>query len=179
MQRKVLALLQYVLAKQPADAAAAAQASVVAPLQQLVLSTAAGGGDMRAAALAVLAEVLATPQGWAWVREHDGCGRLHSGLEQLTAGAASEGGEDETERELRARVVGLLAAPTPPAAKARGLQDHIDLDPYQDGRERAEPQSLPLAHGGGGGSGGGGSGATAAPAPSGLALMAAPRPELR
>lgn len=133
LQRKVLALLQYVLAKHPTDGFAAAEFGVVPRLQQLLSDS---DTDMRAASLAVLAEVVSTPQGWQWVEQHQQ--DLLPSLQQLqqqqqaTAGGGEEsGGADEEEQQLLQQLVQVLQSDTPPQGGAAGLNDHIDLDPYQ------------------------------------------------
>lgn len=135
LQRKVLALLQYVLAKHPTDGFAAAEFGVV-PCLQLLLSD--GDTDMRGASLAVLSEVVSTPQGWNWVKQHsqDLLPRLQQ-LQQQHAAASSAcdeddaGAADEEEQQLLQKLVQVLQAPTPPSGGGQGLSDHIDLDPHQ------------------------------------------------
>lgn len=134
LQRKVLALLQYVLAKHPTDAVAAAEYGVVPKLQQLLSDQ---DTDMRAASLAVLDQVVSTPQGWQWVQQHEQgllpC--LQQMQQRAPAGssAATEGDEDvgEEEQQLLHKLVQKLQASTPPQGCLKGLNDHIDLDPYQ------------------------------------------------
>lgn len=137
LQRKVLALLQYVLAKHPADGAAAAEYGVVPRLQQLLVGdNSDSDSDMRAATLAVLLEVVSTPAGWQWVKQHgEQQGLLHT-VQQLLKqqqqhGSADEDG-DEEEQQLLHKVEQLLAASSPPEdSTKKGLSDHIELDPYQ------------------------------------------------
>jgi hypothetical protein len=140
LQRKVLALLHYVLAKHPTDGFAAAEFGVV-PRLQLLLSDA--DTDMRGASLAVLSEVVSMPQGWNWVKQH--CQDLLPRLQQLQqqqqqqqqAAASSAGAEDdgdaadEEEQQLLQKLIEVLQAPAPPSGGGQGLNDHIDLDPHQ------------------------------------------------
>jgi hypothetical protein len=135
LQRKVLALLQYVLAKHPADGFAAAEFGVV-PHLQLLLSD--SDTDMRGASLAVLSEVVSTPQGWSWVKQHsqDLLPCLQQ-LQQQHMAASSAGSEDgagaadDEEQQLLQKLVQVLQASTPPSGAGQGLRDHIDLDPHQ------------------------------------------------
>jgi hypothetical protein len=181
--RKVLALLQYVLAKHPGDAGAAAQLGAVPRLAQLVLAGEADE-DTRTASLAVLQQVVATPEGWARAQQQqvDGGGSLLAGLQQrlrqLQGGGgagAEEDVEHEEERQLLAQVMALLSGPQPARAPAQGLQDHIEVDSHKDGGA-SDAKTLSLnarpdaaASDAGAASSGG----------AGLALMAVPKPELR
>lgn len=130
LRRKVLALLQYVLAKHPTDGFAAAEFGLVPQLQAL---RGESDSDMRCASLAVLAEVVATPQGWQWVRQHQAgllpCLQQH---QQQAAGARGEE-VDEEEQQLLQKLVGVLQSNSPPQGGAAGLRDHIELDPTQVG----------------------------------------------
>lgn len=124
LRRKVLALLQYVLAKHPTDGFAAAEFGLVPQLQAL-LST-ESDSDMRCASLAVLSEVVATPQGWQWVRQHQ-AGLLPCLQQQQQAGEEV----DEEEQQLLQKLVGALQSDSLPQEGAAGLRDHIELDPQQ------------------------------------------------
>jgi hypothetical protein len=128
----VLALLQYALAKHPTDGFAAAEFGVVPRLQALLSDA---DTDMRAASLAVLAQVLSTAQGWQWVQQHQ-AGLLTDLLKQQQQqgdGGDESGGAEEEELQLLQRVVQVLQSTTPPQGAAQGLSDHIELDPYQVG----------------------------------------------
>lgn len=134
LQRKVLALLQYVLAKHPTDGFASAEFGVVPHLQKL-LTDSSSASDMRTATLSVLAQVVGTPQGWQWVKAHHP--QLLPDLQQLQqqqqgVGEGEEGYEEE-EVQLLQQLVGVLQAASAPVGTAQGLSDHIDLDPYQVG----------------------------------------------
>lgn len=149
LQRKVLALLQYVLAKHPTDAAAAAEYGVVPKLQQMLSDQ---DTDMRAASLAVLDQVVSTSQGWQWVQQHEQGLLPHLQKMQQHAAAASsaaaategDGDVGEEEQQLLHKLVQKLEASSRPQGCLKGLNDHIDLDPYQDGKERADPHTLAL-----------------------------------
>jgi len=136
LQRKVLALLQYVLAKHPTDAAAAAEYGVVPKLQQMLSDQ---DTDMRAASLAVLDQVVSTSQGWQWVQQHEQGLLPHLQKMQQHAAAASsaaaategDGDVGEEEQQLLHKLVQKLEASSRPQGCLKGLNDHIDLDPYQ------------------------------------------------
>jgi hypothetical protein len=138
LQRKVLALLQYVLAKHPMDGFAAAEFGVVPHLQQL-LTDSNSDSDMRTATLSVLVQVVGTPQGWQWVKGHhpqllpDLQKLLQKQQQQQQAGGDADEGYEEEEVQLLQQLVGELQAASPPAGASQGLSDHIDLDPYQVG----------------------------------------------
>jgi hypothetical protein len=140
LQRKVLALLQYVFAKHPTDGFAAAEFGVVPRLQALLSDA---DTDMRAASLAVLAEVVSTAQGWQWVRQHQP-GLLTNLQYQQQQGAGGDGlGDAEGEElQLLQRLVQVLQSGTPPQATAQGLSDHIELDLYQVGLKELAPRVL-------------------------------------
>lgn len=124
LHRKVLALLQYVLAKHPADGFAAAEFGLVPQLQALLGEE--SDSDMRCAALAVLAQVVGDPQGWQWVRQHQ-AGWLPC-----------------LQQQLLQKLLGVLQSDSPPQGGAAGLRDHIELDPTQDGPDRSAPHTLEL-----------------------------------
>jgi hsp70-interacting protein len=148
LARKVLALLHYMLLKHPADRLAAAEYGVVPQLQACL--EAAADSDMRQAALSVLAELLAEPHAWQWLQQHGGKQELLQqlqSLQQLHEGLDAEDRESEAEEgELLGQCVAALQAGQPPAGVSggavggavKGMEDHVELDPYQDGGERAE-----------------------------------------
>eukprot|EP00878_Enallax_costatus_P013876 GHUV01014511.1.p1 GENE.GHUV01014511.1~~GHUV01014511.1.p1 ORF type:complete len:301 (+),score=131.26 GHUV01014511.1:202-1104(+) len=174
LQRKVLALLQYMLMKHPADCLASAQFGAVGRLRQLLANTAS---DMRQAALSVLLEICSNPGGWEKVKQQE-----HGLIEQLQAlqqqhkQLSTEDQEAEQEEgQLLGQLLSVLQSAQAPAAAggSGGLKDHVDVDPYQDGEARTE-KTLSLRQPEGqqqeqqeqqpGGS---------------LPLMAVPKPELR
>jgi hsp70-interacting protein len=199
LTRKVLALLHYMLLKHPADRLAAAEYGVVSQLQSCLKG--APDSDMRQAALSVLVELLAEPHAWEWVQQHEGrqAGLVQQlqRLQQQHAELDAEDREAEAEEgQLLGQCIAALQSSQPPpvggggagAAAVAGMEDHVDLDPYQDGGERAEktvslkqPQQQqpqqeeeadvggvqPEQQGGGGGAVGS------------MAIMAVPKQELR
>lgn len=169
LHRKVLALLQYMLMKHPMDGLASAEFGAVPPLR-VILGEA--DSDMRQAALAVLVEICSIPDGWQWVKQHEQ-GLLEQ-LAQLQQQHHCLGVEDQQaqqeEEQLLEQLLGLLQSTLPPTAAGAsgGLKDHVDLDPYQDGGEKAQKTMnvrQPRQE---------------EPQPSSsLSLMAIPKPELR
>lgn len=139
LKRKVLALLQYLLMKHPADGLAAAEYGVVSPLKALLADT---DTDMRQAALSVLVEVCKQPQGWELVRQqHQGLvQQLQQLLSQHQLLSAEDQEAEQEEGQLLQQSLSLLQASHARSESdtLSGLKDHIDLDPYQDGGERAE-----------------------------------------
>jgi hsp70-interacting protein len=147
LTRKVLALLHYLLLKHLADRLAAAEYGVVSRLQSCLES--APDSDMRQAALSVLAELLAEPRAWQWVQQHGVQEDLVQQLQRLQQQHAELDAEDREaeaeEGQLLGQCIAALQAGQPPAAgggaggaSLAGMEDHVDLDPYQDGEERAE-----------------------------------------
>jgi hsp70-interacting protein len=134
LRRKALALLQYVCAKRPADAVAAARLGAPAALAA-ILSDPAAGSDLRLAALEVLLEIAAEPAGWAELKQ--GAPALPPLLTRLAARHAALPAEDREaegeEAEAAGKLAALLAAAAPPAPVAgRPTFDHIDLDRWQE-----------------------------------------------
>jgi hypothetical protein len=149
LTRKVLALLHYMLLKHPADRLAAAEYGVVTQLQSCLDN--APDSDMRQAALSVLAELLAEPRAWQWVQQHEGQQpALVQQLQRLQQQHADLDAEDRVaeaeEGQLLGQCIAALQASQPPlvcgsstgGAAVAGIEDHVELDPYQDGGERAE-----------------------------------------
>lgn len=174
LQRKVLALLQYMLMKHPADCLASAEFGAAGPFRALLADI---DSDMRQAALSVLLEMCSTPGGWEWVKQHEH--GLFEQLQQLQQHYKQLTGEDQEaeqeEGQLLEQMLSLLQSAHAPAAAggSAGLRDHVDVDKYQDGDPRTEktlnirqPTQTQQQQG------------QQQPSES-LSLMAVPKPELR
>ncbi|KAF6257132.1 armadillo-type protein [Scenedesmus sp. NREL 46B-D3] len=148
LTRKVLALLHYMLLKHPADRVAAAEYGIVSQLQSCLDN--APDSDMRQAALSVLAELLAEPGAWQWVQQHEGQQGLVQQLQRLHQQHKDLNAEDREAEAEEGQLVGqclsALQASQPPVGAnggaaggaAAGMDDHVDVDPYQDGGDRAK-----------------------------------------
>lgn len=155
LQRKALIFLQYMLAKHPADCIAAAQYGAGNKLAGLLQDP---SSDVRQAALAVLLELAKHPDTWQQVRElnpsstttdaepHPNSSGLLPCLQQMEhryQGVSSE--DQDAEREevcLIQELAGVLAAESAPPQPPAACQDHVDLDPYQDGDRDSKTLAL-------------------------------------
>jgi len=136
LRRKALSLLQYVFAKHPTDAAAAAQLGAPAALAALLADPAADS-DLRTAALQALLEIVQQPAGWAAVKPSEP--RLPTQLEEIIkrheALPAEDRGAEAEEGEAARKLLALLrAAAPPPPVEGRATFDHIEVDEWQDGQ---------------------------------------------
>jgi hsp70-interacting protein len=142
LQRKALALLQYMLLKHPADGIAAVQYGLADRLCAMLFA-AGSDSDIRQAVLAVLLEVVRQPQGWQRLSRCEAglVGHLQQLLQQHKQLSAEDQAAAAEEQVLLEQLLSLLQshqAPMTSGTAPAALQDHIDLDPYLDGGERKE-----------------------------------------